>query len=61
MKRAAASVKQVDMFGKSLSFSVDGEETTTSWLGALVSLVIAAVTLGFASTKFKALRSKSDT
>jgi len=61
VKRAAASVKQVDMFGQSVNFSVDGEEKATSWLGTMVSLVIAAVTLGFAFKKFRALRSKSDT
>jgi len=61
VKKAAASVKQVDMFGQSVSFSIDGEEKTTSWLGALVSIVIASVTLAFGSTKFRALRRKTDT
>jgi len=61
VKRAAASVKQMDMFGQSVNFSVDGEEKTTSWLGAMVSIVIVSLTLGFASTKFRALRRRTDT
>jgi len=45
VKRAAASVKQMDMFGQSVNFSVDGEEKTTSWLGAMVSIVIVSLLL----------------
>jgi len=51
----------MDMFGQSVSFLIDGEATYTTWVGAIVSAVIIGLTLTFASTKFKALRRRTDT
>jgi len=61
LKKSVRTVKQVDMFGQSVSFFVDGESTYTTWIGALVSVVIIGLTLTFASTKYVAFRGKTDT
>jgi len=61
LKKRVAKVKQVDMFGQSVSFLIDGESTYTTWVGAIVSVVIIGLTLTFASTKFKALTRRTDT
>jgi len=49
------------MFGQSVNFLFDGEEQTTSWIGALVSIVIISLTLTFGSNKFTGLRRRTDT
>ena len=49
------------MFGKSVSFSVDGEGRYTTWVGAICSVIIICLTLTFALTKFRALMRKNNT
>jgi len=61
LKKSVTTAKQVDMFGQSVGFLVDGESTYTTWIGAIVSAVIIGLTLTFTSTKYVALRDKTDT
>jgi len=61
LKKGVRTAKQVDMFGKYVGFYVDGESTYTTWIGALVSVVVIGLTLIFSSTKYLALRDKTNT
>jgi len=61
LKKSVTTAKQVDMFGQSVGFLVDGESTYTTWIGALVSVVVICLTMTFASTKYVAFRDKTDT
>lgn len=63
-RRAAAGLagkmKNIDMFGTTVGFNICGEDTFTTWLGALLSLMIYAVGIAYAGYKFVSMIKKDD-
>ena len=57
----ADRVKQLDLFGQSVSFNVAGQGAVNSWLGTVMSILIAALTLLYAHKRMDLLLSFGDT
>ena len=53
--------KKFDLFGKRVSFNVDGKETVTSCMGASLSFLVVFLTIAYAWTRFNVLLKFGDT
>ena len=53
--------KSLDFFGHTVGFEIAGRGSLNSYLGALVSLIITAVTLFYAAGRFEIMRAYGDT
>ncbi len=54
-------MKSFDFFGQSIGFEVAGRGSLNSYLGALLSIIIAVLTLFYALARFETLHNYGDT
>ena len=53
--------KSLDMFGSSVTFNIDGQETVKSYIGSFLSFVLISVTIMYAFTRYQVMINFDDT
>ena len=54
-------LKKLDVFGKGLNFNLDGQEQIGSCLGAILTILIVAITLFYAQLRTQIMLEMGDT
>ena len=61
MQKVTDTFKSIDSFGSGVGFSVKGEGTFKTGLGAVITIIIYVIVLYFGADKYGVLTSKGDT
>ena len=61
LNKLGAALKSFDLFGKGVSFEIEGRSTKATYLGALISLTIIIITISYAARRFEIMKEYNDT